>query len=158
MNRAAAMGLVVAGHIAGLGAVIPVAAFAQSTIEPIVVGEAVDHPGCYIYLKADGSRLLFQAAPVAARGDCPPEFQRGNVVRFGGETYRLQIPDKNADCVILPNGFGRCQPGVIDDRPKPEPPAEQKTESAPPAVLPQDTPATPTPAAPATSEPLPKAD
>ena len=136
-----------------LGAAIPLAAFAQSTVEPIAIGEAKDHPGCYIYLKADGSRLLFQAEPIAASGDCPSDFQRGNVARFGSETYRLQIPAKNADCVITPAGFGRCLPGVIDDRPKPVPPATQETESAPPAVLPQDA-----PAAPANSEPLPKGD
>lgn len=140
-----------------LGA-IPLVASAQSTIQPIAIGEAKDHPGCYIYLKADGSRLLFQAKPIAVSGNCPSDFHRGTVVRFGAETYRMQIPAKKADCIITPAGFGRCMPGVIDDRPKPVPPATQQTESAPPAVLPQDTPAAPTPAVPATSEPLPKGD
>jgi hypothetical protein len=124
-----------------LGAAFAFSAFAQSTVQPIAIGEAKDHSGCFIYLKADGSRLLFQAKPIAARGDCPPDFQRGTVVRFGAETYRMQIPAKNADCVITPGGFGRCMPGVIDDRPDPVPPATQETQSAPPAALPQEAPA-----------------
>jgi hypothetical protein len=140
---------------AGLGVAIPAIASAQSTIQPIVQGEAKDHPGCYVYLKADGSRLLFQAKPIAARGNCPAEFLRGNVVRFGGETYRLQIPSQNADCVITPQGLGRCQPGVIDNRPKAQPPATQTTKTAPPAQTPQDVPAEPSQS---TTEPLPKGD
>jgi hypothetical protein len=135
--------------VAGLGP-----ASAQSAIQPIVAGEAKDHPGCYIYLKADGSRLLFQEKPVAARGNCPTDFMSGNVARFGGETYRLRIPSKNADCIITPQGLGRCQPGVIDNRAKATPPATKETKSAPPAETPQQAPAEPNLSTP----PLPKGD
>jgi hypothetical protein len=138
--------------LAGLMAAVATPAMAQQTIQPIAIGEAKDHLGCFIYLKADGSRLLFQAKPIAARGNCPADFQRGNVVRFGPETYRLRIPSKNADCIITPQGFGRCQPGVIDNRPKAPPPATQKTQSAPEAETPQSQPAAPSLATP----PLPK--
>ena len=40
-------------------------------------------------------------------------------------------------------GSARCQPGVIDERPKAEPPATQPTKTAPPARAPQDVPAEP---------------
>jgi hypothetical protein len=138
-----------------LGIAVPAVASAQSAIQPIAVGEAKDHLGCFIYLKADGSRLLFQAKPIAARGDCPDDFMRGNVERFGAETYRLRIPSQNADCVVTPEGLGRCQPGVIDNRPKAEPAATQPTKTAPPAQAPQDVPTEPSQS---TTQPLPKGD
>jgi hypothetical protein len=141
-------------HLAICLAAIPVSAGAQSTVQPIVAGEAKDHPGCYVYLKADGSRLLFQTKPIAARGNCPADFLPGNVVRFGADTYRLRIPSKRADCVITPQGLGRCQPGVIDDRPNPKPPATPPEQSAPPARPPQSEPAQPSLSTP----PLPKGD
>src|ERR1700753_1829446 len=109
--------------IAAAGSTAAVAQITIQDVQPIVGREAKDTPGCYIYLKADGSRLLFQAKPIAARGNCPSDFQRGNVERFGEQSYRLRIPAKNADCVIPPAGMGRCQPGVIDNRPHAEPPA-----------------------------------
>ncbi len=147
------------GAIAGLaiclGVAIPAVANAQSAVQPIVVGEAKDQLGCFIYLKADGSRLLFQAKPIMARGDCPEgDFLRGSVERFGAESYRLRIPSQNADCVITAEGLGRCQPGVIDERPKAEPPATQPTKTAPPAEPPQQVPAEPNLSTP----PLPKGD
>jgi hypothetical protein len=144
----------VVGIAIAVGIAFPAVASAQSAIQPIAVGEAKDHLGCFIYLKADGSRLLFQAKPVAARGDCPDDFLRGNVERFGAETYRLRIPSQKADCIITPEGLGRCQPGVIDDRPKAEPPATQPTEAPPPAEPPQQAPAEPNLSTP----PLPKGD
>jgi hypothetical protein len=150
MRRSAVVGLAIS-----LGVALPAAASAQSAVEPVVVGEAKDQLGCFIYLKADGSRLLFQAKPIMARGDCPEDFMRGSVERFGAETYRLRIPSQNADCVITAEGLGRCQPGVIDDRPKAEPPATQQTKTAPPAQTPQDVPAEPSQS---TTQPLPKGD
>ena len=149
MRRSAVVGIAVC-----LGVAISTAASAQSAVEPIVVGEAKDHLGCFIYLKADGGRLLFQAKPVAARGDCPQDFMRGNVERFGAESYRLRIPSQNADCIITAQGLGRCQPGVIDSRPKAELPATQPTKTAPPAEPPQEVPAEPNLSTP----PLPKGD
>jgi hypothetical protein len=151
MTRSAVAGLAICLVIA-----IPAVANAQSAVQPIVVGEAKDQLGCFIYLKADGSRLLFQAKPIMARGDCPEgDFLRGSVERFGAESYRLRIPSQNADCVITAEGLGRCQPGVIDDRPKAEPPATQPTKTAPPAQAPQDVPAEPSQS---TTQPLPKGD
>lgn len=114
------------GAMAGIAA-----AAAQSAVQPIVVSEAKDHPGCYIYVKADSTRLLFQTKPVAARGNCPADFLPGNVVRFGATSYRLRIPSKNADCVITAQGLGRCQPGVKDDRPNAPPPATPPAQSPP---------------------------
>ena len=146
MSSRTAIGLIV------VAVALPATAAAQSTLPPIVVREAKDHYGCFIYLKADGSRLLFQAKPIAARGNCPDDFLPGSVTRFGPETYRLRIPKKNADCIITPQGLGRCQPGVIDDRPKAPPPATQQTKTAPPAETPQQTPAEPS----LSTEPLPK--
>jgi hypothetical protein len=56
------------------------------TIEPIVIRPAKDLPQCRLYLKSDGSRLMFKGQPVAAGGTCPPEFRLGNVERFGANT------------------------------------------------------------------------
>jgi hypothetical protein len=123
VKRTVLIGLIAAAGIT--------AAAAQSTIQPIVVNEAKDHAGCFIYLKADGTRLMFEGKPIFARGNCPADFLPGNVVRFGGDSYRLQIPSKKADCIITPQSLGRCQPGVIDDRPKPNPPPTPPTQSPP---------------------------
>jgi hypothetical protein len=104
---------------------------------PIVVGEAKDHRGCFIYLKPDGSRLLFQAKPITPRGDCPPDFAlRGNVTRASVETYRLRVPAKNADCIITTQGLGRCEPGVIDDRPGAAPAQPPPVTAPPPLTTP----------------------
>lgn len=98
--RILAAALVLAGVIA------PIAP-AHAQIAPIVIREAKDHPGCRIYLKADGSRLLFKQKPIAAGGNCPPDFLRGSVTRFGPSTYRLRAQG-GVDCVMTPAGFGRC--------------------------------------------------
>jgi hypothetical protein len=109
------------------------AAAAQSGVEPIAISEAKDHAGCYIYVKTNGSRLLFQGKPVTPRGNCPGDFLRGNVERFGGQSYRLRIPSKQADCIMTAQGVGRCQPGVIDDRPNASPPPLQPQPTTPPS-------------------------
>src|ERR1700680_2896635 len=80
---------------------------ARAQIKPIVIGKAKDHPGCQIYLKSDGSRLLYKGSPIAANESCPGDFLRGRVTRFGAETYKLEIPGRT--CVIYANGSGRCQ-------------------------------------------------
>ena len=108
--------------LVGLIAALPTPAGAQSQVAPIVIRPAQDIPNCQIYLKADGSRLLFKGKPVTPAGQCPPDYLRGSVVRFGGESYRLQSPSRKADCVITAQGLGRCQPGVIEDPPPAAPP------------------------------------
>ena len=85
---------------------IPTAALAQ--IEPISIQEARDHPGCGIYLKPDGSRLLYKGHPITPYGPCPEGFLRGRVTRYGPQTYLLEIPGRT--CVMYPNGYGRCEP------------------------------------------------
>jgi hypothetical protein len=80
---------------------------AQAQIEPITIQEAKDHPGCQIYLKSDGSRLLYKGSPIAAQGSCPKEFIPGRVTRYGAETYKLEMSGKT--CVMYPNGYGRCE-------------------------------------------------
>ena len=82
-------------------------AAAVAQIAPIVIREAKDHPGCQIYLKADGSRLLYQGAPVTPSGRCPSEFKQGTVTRFGAATYKMTVDGKT--CVMTPQGAGRCQ-------------------------------------------------
>jgi hypothetical protein len=103
-------------------------ALAQSQIAPIVIRPAKEQPNCQIYLKADGSRLLFKGKPVSPGGACPAEWWRGTVTRFGSETYRLQIPAKKADCIVTPQGLGRCQPGMIEDPPRTTPPKPLPSE------------------------------
>lgn len=92
----------------GFAIVILISSVALAQIAPIVIRAAKDHPECQIYLKADGSRLLFHGKVVAAGGKCPPEFLRGTVTCFGATTYRLWVPD--ADCIITPEGWGQCHP------------------------------------------------
>jgi hypothetical protein len=95
----------VAGSVVSMTIVSTTTARAQ--IQPIVIGDAKDHPGCQIYLKSDGSRLRFKGAPIAANDSCPDDFLRGRVTRFGAGTYKLEIPGRT--CVINANGYGRCQ-------------------------------------------------
>ena len=76
-------------------------------IEPIVLQEARDHPGCLIYLKSDGSRLRYKGSPITPYGPCPKEFVRGLVTRYGPQTYKLEM--SGTTCVMYPNGYGRCQ-------------------------------------------------
>jgi hypothetical protein len=80
---------------------------AQSEIRPILVRPAKEHPNCQIYLKADGSRLLFKGKPISAGGACPSDFLPGTVTRFGPESYRLKV--SGADCIITPAGMGQCR-------------------------------------------------
>lgn len=80
---------------------------ARAQIDPIYIQEATDHPGCQIYLKSDGHRLLYKGAPITPYGECPEEFLRGRVTRYGPETYLLEIPGQT--CVIYPDGYGRCE-------------------------------------------------
>ena len=82
-------------------------AAAQTEIRPIVVRPATEHPNCQIYLRADGSRLLFKGKPIAAGGKCPSEYLPGTVTRFGANTYRLRISGN--DCIITPAGLGQCR-------------------------------------------------
>ena len=91
--------------IAAAGSTAAVAQITIQDVQPIVVREAKDNPGCYIYLKADGSRLLFQAKPIAARGNCPSDFQRGNVERFGEQSYRLRE--------LRPGVFSKSAPALV---------------------------------------------
>ena len=73
-----------------IGVAAPIPAGAQSQIQPIVIRPDTDHQNCQIYLKADGSRLLFKGKPISASGACPSDYMRGTVTRFGADTYRLQ--------------------------------------------------------------------
>jgi hypothetical protein len=91
-----------------LGAVAAAApASAQSEIRPIYVRPAKELPNCQIYLKADGSRLLFKGKPISAGGTCPSDFLPGTVTRFAANTYRLKV--SGADCMITPAGMGQCR-------------------------------------------------
>ena len=89
--------------VLGTGMLVPPA---QAQTAPLFIREAVDHPGCNIYLRIDGSRLLFRGKPIAAGGNCPPEYLHGTVTRFGLSMYRLQ--GQGMDCVLTPGGQGRC--------------------------------------------------
>ena len=89
----------------GIGVAAP--AGAQTEIRPIVIRPATEHPNCQIYLKADGSRLLFKGKPIAAGGKCPSDYLPGTVTRFGANTYRLRISGN--DCIITPAGLGQCR-------------------------------------------------
>ncbi len=129
--------------LAGLAVGGPVA---QAQIAPIVVRPARDHPGCEIYLKADGSRLLYRQQPVAAGGPCPTEFVRATVTRFGADSYRLQ--GRDLDCIITPQGQGRCT------REPPRPVVPASAPSGPPSPAPAAAePATPAPATPGPAVP-----
>jgi hypothetical protein len=90
-----------------IGAAGSTPAGAQSQIRPILVRPATEHPNCQIYLKADGSRLLFKGKPIAAGGACPSDYLPGTVTRSGPDTYRLRV--SGDDCIITPAGLGQCR-------------------------------------------------
>jgi hypothetical protein len=96
---------IVLSMLLGIGVAAP--ASAQTEIRPIVIRPAAEHPNCQIYLKADGSRLLFKAKPIAAGGKCPSDYLPGTVTRFGANTYRLRVSGN--DCIITPAGLGQCR-------------------------------------------------
>jgi len=90
-----------------IGVAGPISASAQSQIQPILIRPDRTHQNCQIYLKADGSRLLFKGKPIAAGGKCPSDYLPGTVTRFGANTYRLRISGN--DCIITPAGLGQCR-------------------------------------------------
>ena len=83
------------------------AASAQSQIQPILIRPDRTHQNCQIYLKADGSQLLFKGKPISASGACPSDYMRGTVTRLGADTYRMKV--SGADCMITPAGLGQCR-------------------------------------------------
>jgi hypothetical protein len=91
----------------GIGIAVPTPASAQSQIRPVLVRPATEHPNCQIYLKTDGSRLLFKGKPISAGGACPSDYLPGKVTRSGTDTYQLRV--SGADCVITPAGLGPCR-------------------------------------------------
>ena len=100
-KRVAVFGLVC------IGIVGPMAASAQSQIQPILIRPDRTHQNCQIYLKADGSQLLFKGKPISASGACPSDYMRGTVTRLGADTYRMKV--SGADCMITPAGLGQCR-------------------------------------------------
>jgi hypothetical protein len=90
-----------------IGVVGPIAASAQSQIQPILIRPDRTHQNCQIYLNADGSQLLFKGKPISASGACPSDYMRGTVTRVGADTYRLKV--SGADCIITPAGLGQCR-------------------------------------------------
>jgi hypothetical protein len=90
-----------------IGVAGPIPAHAQSQIQPIVIRPDRTHQNCQIYLKADGSQLLFKGKPISASGACPSDYMRGTVTRLGPDTYRLKV--SGADCIITPAGLGQCR-------------------------------------------------
>ena len=111
--------------IAALAVTVVAPGIAAAQIVPIVIREANDHPGCQLYLKSDGSRLMYKGKPIAAGGRCPAEFLPGRVTRFGADSYRLQGQD--LDCIINPQGLGRC----TREPPVAAPPAPQQSGPLP---------------------------
>ncbi len=87
-----------------IGVVLPIPASAQS---PILIRPDRTHQNCQIYLKADGSQLLFKGKPISASGACPSDYMRGTVTRLGADTYRMKV--SGADCIITPAGLGPCR-------------------------------------------------
>ena len=90
-----------------IGVAGPSPASAQSQIQPILIRPDRTHQNCQIYLKADGSQLLFKGKPISASGACPSDYMRGTVTRVGADTYRLKV--SGADCIITPAGLGQCR-------------------------------------------------
>ena len=83
-----------------IGVAGPISASAQSQIQPILIRPDRTHQNCQIYLKADGSQMLFKGKPISASGACPSDYTRGTVTRVGAGTYRLKV--SGADCIITP--------------------------------------------------------
>ena len=90
-----------------IGVAGPISASAQSQIQPILIRPDRIHQNCQIYLKADGSQMLFKGKPISASGACPSDYTRGTVTRVGAGTYRLKV--SGADCIITPAGPGQCR-------------------------------------------------
>jgi len=90
-----------------IGVAGPISASAQSQIQPILIRPDRTHQNCQIYLKADGSQMLFKGKPISASGACPSDYTRGTVTRVGAGTYRLKV--SGADCIITPAGPGQCR-------------------------------------------------
>jgi len=90
-----------------IGVAGPISASAQSQIQPILIRPDRTHQNCQIYLKADGSQMLFKGKPISASCACPSDYMRGTVMRVGADTYRLKV--SGADCVITPAGPGQCR-------------------------------------------------
>ena len=90
-----------------IGVAGPISASAQSQIQPILIRPDRTHQNCQIYLKADGSQMLFKGKPISASGACPSDYMRGTVMRVGADTYRLKV--SGADCIITPAGPGQCR-------------------------------------------------
>ena len=90
-----------------IGVAAPIPASAQSQVQPIVIRPDRTHQNCQIYLKSDGSPLLFKGKPISASGACPSDYMRGTATRSGPDTYRLKV--SGADCIITPAGLGPCR-------------------------------------------------
>ena len=90
-----------------IGVAGPISASAQSQIQPILIRPDRTHQNCQIYLKADGSQMLFKGKPISASCACPSDYTRGTVTRVGAGTYRLKV--SGADCIITPAGPGQCR-------------------------------------------------
>ena len=90
-----------------IGVAGPISASAQSQIKPILIRPDRTHQNCQIYLKADGSQLLFKGKPISASGACPSDYMRGTVTRSGTDSYRLKV--SGTDCIITPAGLGQCR-------------------------------------------------
>ena len=90
-----------------IGVAGPISASAQSQIQPILIRPDRTHQNCQIYLKADGSQMLFKASRISASCACPSDYMRGTVTRVGADTYRLKV--SGADCIITPAGPGQCR-------------------------------------------------
>src|SRR5215203_1937556 len=99
-------GILVSGLLIS-GVAGPIPAGAQSQIQPILIRPDRTHQNCQIYLKADGSQLLFKGKPISPSGACPSDYMRGTVTRVGADTYRLKV--SGADCIITPAGLGQCR-------------------------------------------------
>jgi hypothetical protein len=82
-------------------------ASAQSQVQAILIRPDPIHQNCQIYLKADGSRLLFKGKPISAGGACPSDYMRGTVTRLGPASYRLKV--SGTDCVLTPAGLDQCR-------------------------------------------------
>ena len=90
-----------------IGVAGPISASAQSQIQPILIRPDRTHQNCQIYLKADGSQMLFKGKPISASCACPSDYMRGTVTRVGADTYRLKV--FGADCILTPAGLGQCR-------------------------------------------------
>ena len=99
--------LIVVGGLLWADAAAPIAANAQSQMQPTVIRPDRTHQNCQIYLKADGSRLLFKGKPISASGACPSDYMRGTVTRSGADSYRMKV--SGADCIVTPAGLDQCR-------------------------------------------------